>query len=164
MADPKRSGIGGFGDLGTHMLDLLMWWLGDVATCTAVVDTGTARYPDCDELGEGLIRFTSGVIATLGAGWDDVANPVTVEIAGTEGHAVIMNGRVFFQSKQVEGSDIKKPVEKLPEAVPAGFEAFLDAVSGKKVDLVAPREAAARAAVMEAMYQAAQQQKSMKPQ
>jgi predicted dehydrogenase len=164
MADPKRSGVGGFGDLGTHMLDLLMWWLGDVATCTATLDKGTARYGDCDELGEGLIRFNSGVIATLAASWDDIANPVSVQIAGTEGHAAIVNGKVHFESKHVQGSDIKKPLEKLPDAVPAGFEAFLDAVTGKKVDLVPVREAAARVAVMEAMYQAAQQQKSMKPQ
>ena len=161
MADPKQSGVGGFGDLGTHHLDLLMWWLGDVASCTAAIDNGTARYPDCDELGEALIRFKSGVIGTLAAGWDDMVNPVTVEIAGTEGHAAIVNGKVYFQSKQVDGSDIKNPLENLPEATPGGFEAFLDAISGKKVELVSPREAAARSAVMEAMYQAAKQQRAV---
>ena len=65
MADPKQSGIGGFGDLGTHGLDILMWWFGDVADATAAIDNGTVRYPGCDELGEGLIRFKGGVIATL---------------------------------------------------------------------------------------------------
>ena len=164
MADPKQSGVGGFGDLGTHHLDLLMWWLGEVASCTAAIDSGTARYPDCDELGESLFRFKSGVIGTLAAGWDDIVNPVTFEIAGTEGHAVIFDGKMYFQSKHVEGSDIKKPLEKLPSAQPAGFEAFLDAMSGKQVELVKPREAAARSAVMEAMYQAAKQQRAVTPQ
>src|SRR5688572_13047389 len=69
MADPKRAGVGGFGDLGTHGLDLLMWWLGDVSRCTATLDNGTARYKDCDELGEGLLRFKNGTIATLAASW-----------------------------------------------------------------------------------------------
>jgi predicted dehydrogenase len=163
MADPKQAGVGGFGDLGTHGLDLLMWWLGDVALCTAAIDNGTARYPDCDELGEGLIRFKSGAIATLAASWDDVANPVSVQIAGTEGHAVIIDNKLHYQSKHDEGSDIKKPLESLPAGKVAGFEAFLDAISGKPADLVNVREAAARSAVMEAMYQAAKQQTSVQP-
>src|SRR5205814_10649386 len=72
MADPKQSGVGGFGDLGTHHLDLLMWWLGDVASCTAAIDSGTARYPDCDELGESLFPFKSGYTGTLAAAWGDL--------------------------------------------------------------------------------------------
>jgi predicted dehydrogenase len=163
MADPKRAGVGGFGDLGTHGLDMLMWWLGDVALCTAALDNGTARYPDCDELGESLMRFKSGIIGTLAAGWDDVANPVTVEICGTEGHAVIIDGKVHYTSKKDEGTDIKKPLEKLPQAKVAGFEAFLDAITGKPAELVGAREAAARSAVMEAMYQSARQQAPVAP-
>jgi predicted dehydrogenase len=31
MADPKIAGVGGFGDLGTHKLDILMWLMGDVS-------------------------------------------------------------------------------------------------------------------------------------
>src|ERR1051326_3404492 len=31
MADPKISGVGAFGDLGTHKLDILMWILGDIS-------------------------------------------------------------------------------------------------------------------------------------
>jgi predicted dehydrogenase len=164
MADVKRAGVGGFGDLGTHALDILLWWMGHgdnadgskVENCTAAISNGTARYPECDELGEGIIRFKSGAIATLAASWDDVANPMTFQIAGTEGHAAIFNDQLYFQSKHEAGSDIKKPwAKELPETKPAGFEAFLDAVSGKPAELVGVREAAARTAVMEALYQSA---------
>ena len=55
MADPKIAGIGGFGDLGTHKLDILMWLLGDVDSATADVRIVTGRYPGCDECGEGLL-------------------------------------------------------------------------------------------------------------
>ena len=158
MADPKQAGVGGFGDLGTHGLDILMWWLGDVANCTAALDNGTARYSDCDELGEGIIRFKNGTIATLAASWDDVANPIEAEICGTEGHAVVINGKLYYQSKHDKGSDIKQQWEELPPAKHAGFEALLDAVSGKPADLVTVREAAARSAVMEAMYLSAKKQ------
>ena len=158
MADVKQSGVGGFGDLGTHALDILMWWMGEnsaVEKCTASIANGSARYPDCDELGEGIIRFKSGPIATLAASWDDVANPLQYQVAGTEGHAIVFNDAVYFQSKHEAGSDIKKPWDQLPEAKAAGFEAFLDAVTGKPAELVGVREAAARTAVMEALYQSA---------
>jgi predicted dehydrogenase len=159
MADVKQAGVGGFGDLGTHGLDILLWWMGEnagVDNCTAAIANGTARYPNCDELGEGIIRFKSGAIATLAASWDDVANPLQFQVAGTEGHAIVFNDELYFQSKHEEGAEIKKPWSKdLPGAKPAGFEAFLDAVTGKPAELVGVREAAARTAVMEALYHAA---------
>ena len=39
MTDPaKNPAVGGFGDLGAHSLDILMWLMGDVASVTAQVD------------------------------------------------------------------------------------------------------------------------------
>jgi predicted dehydrogenase len=153
MADPTQSGVGAFGDLGTHALDILLWYFGEVATCTAQIDPGTARYAGCDETGEGLIRFKSGVIATLAASWDDIADPVSVEIAGTEGHAVIVHGKLYFESKHVEGADGREPWSAIPQGVPAGLDSFLDRVTGDEgAVLVGAREAAYRSSVMESLY------------
>jgi predicted dehydrogenase len=164
MADPAQSGVGAFGDLGTHSLDLLLWMMGDVESCTAQIGPGTARYPDCDETGEGLMRFKNGVIGTLAAGWDDLANPVSLQISGTEGLATIINGQVYFQSIHVEGSDGKQPWTALPESWPHAFDLFLDAISGRPdLPLVSVYEAAYRVAVMEAMYAGAQKKKWMSP-
>ncbi|MCW8133095.1 MAG: Gfo/Idh/MocA family oxidoreductase [Planctomycetota bacterium] len=164
MADPKIAGCGAYGDLGTHSLDILMWLMGDVAECTAALDNGTARYPGCDELGEGLLRFQNGAIGTLAAGWVDVANPVSFLVSGTEGHAVVANGQFFFVSKKVEGADGKQPWTKLPEAWPHAFDLYLDAVGGKAdVPLVGAREAAKRSAVMEALYEGARTKAWVKP-
>src|SRR5439155_19000135 len=92
MADPKIAGVGAFGDLGTHSLDILMWMLGGIESVTADIKIVTDRYPGCDESGEALLKFQNGVIGTLAAGWVDADNPVTLEISGTEGHATIVNG------------------------------------------------------------------------
>ena len=65
MADVKQAGVGGFGDLGTHGLDILMWWMGDqpVEKTTASLAKGSARYPACDELGAQVAyRFPDGRI------------------------------------------------------------------------------------------------------
>lgn len=157
MADLGQAGVGGFGDLGTHSLDILMWLLGDVTRVTATVGVATGRYGDCDEYGEGLLEFSNGTVATLAAGWVDVAHPINLIVSGTEGHAYACNNQLFFKSNHVEGADGETPWTTLPEAWPHAFELFLDALVGKpNVPLVSPQEAAARSVVMAALYQGAQ--------
>ena len=163
MADPAIAGVGAFGDLGTHSLDILLWLLGDVTEVTAQIDPGTNAYDGCDETGEGLMRFVNGAIGTLAAAWDDVANPVSFLLSGTEGHAAIINGQLYFQSSHVEGADGKSAWTQLSPSRPAGLEAFLDALTGKDAALVGVREAAYRSAVMEAMYEGARRSVWMKP-
>jgi predicted dehydrogenase len=159
MADPRQAGVGAFGDLGTHSLDILMWMFGDVEAVDAEIKVVTGRYEDCDESGQGMLWFRNGAVGTLAAGWVDVANPVSLLISGTEGHAVMLNDQLYYQSKHVEGADGKQPWKKLPEADPAPLDQFVDAVSGKSRPLVTPQEAAARVTVMEAMYRSAKQRK-----
>ncbi len=116
------------------------------------------------ESGEALLKFKNGITGTLGAGWVDIADPVTLIISGTEGHAYIDRGKLFLTCKNVEGADGKTPWTKLPEALPNPMEQFADAVGGKPApNLIAPREAAMRVSVMEAAYRSAKQDGWVKP-
>lgn len=156
MADPKIAGVGAFGDLGTHSLDILMWLLGDIESTIADIRIVTGRYADCDETGEALLKFKNGTIGTLAAGWVDVDNPVTLLISGTNGHAVIINNELYFKSDKVQGADGRKPWRELPPAPPLPLHQFVNAVAGQKdMPLVTPKEAAARVSVMEAAYKSA---------
>jgi len=156
MADPKQAGCGAFGDLGTHSLDIMIWLLGEITSVTATLDSGTARYPNCDETGEAVMRFKNGAIGTLAAAWDDIANPVQLLISGTQAHAAIINNQLFFQSKTIEAADGKQPWTALPAPWPHAFEIFLDAITHKHSgDLVTAREAAYRSTVMESIYKSA---------
>lgn len=165
MADPAIAGFGGFGDLGSHALDLLLWLLGDATpeTATARIGNATRRYGDCDEYGEALLAFPGGPIATIAAGWVAVANPVTHEIAGTAGHAVVVNGDLYLQGDAFPGATLARPWRDLPAGQPHAFELFLDALSGKDVPLVTPREAARSCAIMETLYAAARTQTWLPP-
>jgi predicted dehydrogenase len=163
MADPKIAGVGAFGDLGTHKLDILLWLLGDVESVTADIRVVTGRYGDCDESGEALLRFRNGVIGTLAAGWVDVEEPVPLLISGTEAHAVIVKDRLFYNCRKA-GADGRQPFTQLPPSLPLPLHQFLDAVKGGPAQpLVTPREAALRVSVMEAMYQAARTRAWVKP-
>jgi predicted dehydrogenase len=153
MADPRIAGVGGFGDLGTHMLDIMMWLCGDVESVTAQTRVVTGRYGDCDEAGDALLSFKSGVMGTLAASWVDIADPVTLQISGTHGNASIVRGDLYFKCGQVTGADGNRPWTDLPPGPVAPLQQFVNAVSGQQgMPLVPVREAAARVAVMEAAY------------
>ena len=131
---------------------------GSVDRVTAALNTAIARYGyDCDETGEGLLVFANGIIGSLAAGWvGGVADPITFEISGTEGHAYVRNRTdVFIKSSHLEGAADEVQWTALPVAWPHTFELFLDAINGAEVPLVDAHEAAYRSAVMEAMYKAA---------
>ncbi len=156
MADVKQAGVGAFGDLGTHVLDVLMWLLGDVESVTADIKTVTGKYGDCDESGEGLLRFKNGVTGTLAGAWVDLDNPMPLLISGTEGHAFILGQSLYYRSRKVEGAGGREPWTQLPAAPPAPIEQFVNAVAGATdMPLVKPSEAASRVSVMEAAYKGA---------
>jgi predicted dehydrogenase len=158
--DPKWGALGAFADTGTHALDMLMWLMGDVEAVTADICTVTNRYPNCDETGQGTIRFKSGVTGTISAGWVEPENPVSLLVAGTEGHAVIFNDRLYLRTKKVPGADGARPWGKLPPGPDHPLLQFVSAMAGQKdVPLVTPNEAAARVKVMEALYEASRQRK-----
>jgi predicted dehydrogenase len=158
--DRKWGGLGAFADIGTHALDLLMWLLGDVEAVSAELSPVSARYPGCDELGQGLIRFKSGVTGTISASWVEPANPVGLLVSGTEGHACMFNERLYLRTAKVRGADGARPWGKLPPGPDHPLLQFVDAVAGQQgLPLVAPREAATRVAVMEALYQSARERR-----
>lgn len=160
MADPKVAGVGAFGDLGTHLLDILMWLMGDVEAVTGDIKTVTGRYGDCDESGEALIKFKNGVTGTLAAGWVDVDDPVPFLVSGTEGHIAVMQGRLYFKSNKVEDADGKQSWTELPPAPVVPINQFVNAVAGQSDQPLVPvRQAAQRVVVMEAIYQAARERK-----
>jgi predicted dehydrogenase len=164
MADVAQAGVGAFGDLGAHSLDILIWLMGDVEQATATIDIATARYGDCDEYGEGLLKFASGAVGTLAAGWVDVANPVTCIVSGTEGHIHIVDEQVYFHSQHIAGADGKSVWHDLPAPADTGFPLFLDVLTGQAAHpLVTAREAAARNAVMQAMYEGNRQRRWLQP-
>jgi len=155
MADLAIAGVGAFGDLGTHSLDVMLWMMDQpVTSVTGSIHMVTGRYGDCDESGEALLNFASGAVGAIDAGWVDVANPASLLISGTEGCAWLSEDGLHYKSSHVPGADGGVWAD-LPSALPHAFELFLDALGGKDVPLVSAGEAALRSAVMEAIYRGA---------
>jgi len=156
--DAAEAGGGGFYDLGCHALDLLVFFFGPAVSATAAIAGQKIKYPNIDEYGEGLVRFANGATGSVVGAWVDVANPVFLEIAGTEGHITIFNGSLYYQSSKskVPGADAKQPIDKahFPAELPGSFPLFLDVLVGKAdKNLLIPIEDSLNVAkAMEAMY------------
>ena len=154
-----QAGGGGFYDMGCHSVDILVHFFGPIASATAALAPKTIKYPQIDEYGEGLVKFKNGVLATIAGGWVDVANPITCLIAGTEGHLVVVSGKVFYTSKKtaIPGADGKQPIDpaQFPAALPGPFDLFFDVLAGKqeKTCLIPIEDALNVCLSMDAMYQ-----------
>lgn len=156
MTDLEQAGVGAFGDLGSHVFDLLFWFMqGDKPeSCTGYIDTAIGRYPVCDEYGEGMVKFESGAVATVAGGWIDHANPNQIEISGTEGHLRVTNGNLFLT---IPGMDIdtSEPYTDLPESWKHPVEIFFDEVAGiNNAPLINVNEAALVNRVVTQVYNA----------
>lgn len=155
MTDPRESGCGAFGDLGTHALDILLWFMEDdkVKRVTGTVDTATQRYGKVDEYGQALLRFKSGAVANLAAGWVSYADPYKLEVTGTKGTLYVADNKLFFKG---EGMDKVEEIKDLPQALPHAFLIFIERVAGiSEHPIVTADEAAARNVIMEKIYEAA---------
>lgn len=158
MADPAQAGGGAFANLGTHVVDFLLWCFGEPEAVTAQIRTVTNRYPGCDEAGEGMIRFQNGILATVAAGWAELDDPIRLLVSGTQAHALVWNNDLYYKCPAVSGADGVDPFTQLPPARKPPLHEFVDAVAGKPDAVLVPaRDAAAAVRVMDAMYVAARE-------
>lgn len=158
MADPARVGRGALGDLGIHLLNALLWITeGDpVREISAYVANATGRYDGLDEYGEAVLRFESGLIATLGAGYVDKNDVNRFELSGTEGHAYLNRGRVFLTAPAITDTKQERYWSDFPDALDHPFSLFLSALRGNDVPLIPVAEAARDVRVMDEIYRSAQ--------
>jgi predicted dehydrogenase len=148
--------VGAFGDLGSHAMDLLLWFMeGDSPqACTGYIDTVLEQYPDCDEYGEGMVTFASGAVATVAGGWVDHANPNQIEVSGTKGHLRVTNGELFLTIPDMD-TDSSEAWENLPQGYAHPLELFFQAVAGEEdLPLISADEAAETNRLITEIYNA----------
>ena len=117
--DRKKAGFGGMGDMGSHMIDMMLWWLGcDITAVTAQMrtyvpeviarDSGKPMKVTTEDQGMLLVQYANGAMGYFcgsyiftGRGYDQ-----RVEIYGTHG------GLMYNQQHPLE-LDVLLPPEAL---------------------------------------------------
>ena len=170
MTDPLQAGVGAFGDLGTHKLDLLLFLMGDTARLEAVTATFSRPNPDATRRVRSAARRscaspTAPSPPLRRAGWiwwsprrcssadrRDMPSCATLPACGT----TIGTTNCFCCRLSVVGAAGKAPWTDLPARLPRPLEQFIDAVvHGERSHLVSVREAAYSSYVMEVISKAA---------
>jgi predicted dehydrogenase len=150
---PVLVGGGAFMDMGTHAIHLARTLFGPVTEVMAVIENHSGQYPAVDDYGIAHLRFASGVLGAIEAGWTQTGGIGGLEITGSE-KTLWNNGRQF-----VVGGPDAEPVPVAPgAALPAQVDRLLALLRGDipaaawRKDLEASIDAVA---IMAAAYESA---------
>lgn len=194
----RRSGIPGYGswftnkdlagggamlDIGCHILDLSLWFLGHPRPVTVSASTyakfgpraqglggwGADHYPagarfDVDDLATAFVRFASGATLTIEASWaGHGTDGQRLQIFGTEG-GLEYNDKLFGKEQPVHyfgGSGEALTEEPVPFEPLSGssyqreITAWIEGIRRGRPPLVTGEQGAAVVQVIEAMYASA---------
>lgn len=166
----RLDGGGALMNQGIHTVDLLLWWLGDIARVTA--RSATALHPiEVEDTVVATLEFASGAIGTLEATTAAYPGyPRRVEVSGTEGTVAIEHDRIV-------SCDLRQAPPDWPPVPAAGdtnasaaspvvsdarghqrmLEDLLDALRTGRRPQVDGREGRRSVAVVEAIYASARE-------
>jgi len=81
----ELTGGGALMDLGSHMINLLRWYFGEVSNVKSYM--GYRFNLDFEDHATCILKFQSGPIAIVNAGWFSQQTQIRVELLGTVAHA-----------------------------------------------------------------------------
>jgi UDP-N-acetylglucosamine 3-dehydrogenase len=99
----SEAGGGAMLDLGVHVADLAIWFLGEVDSVSGQVAT-LAKQIEVDDTGAMLVHFKSGALGVVEASWSSRPPLSAIEIFGTEGRVMAGYPRNDFSILKADGS------------------------------------------------------------
>lgn len=149
---PKRSGGWALGNIGTHLIDLVRMYMGDVTDATGHLSSH-AWGLKVDDFSEVSMAFKNGASATITAGMGRVdAGPSRLELFGTKGWC-IFEGAVFGAAGTTTTSINKETPRTRKLAAVNTYKnqvaAFNQAVAGKGRFMATGQDGLANVKVME---------------
>ena len=88
FVDPSQAGGGATLDLGVHIADLALWYLGDLESLDGRVAT-VSKQIDVDDTGVMMMRFRSGALGVLEASWATNPGLSVIELYGSDGRVMV---------------------------------------------------------------------------
>jgi len=138
-------GGGAMIDLGAHPMYLIPWLLGKPAkmssTFTSVTGRGVEDNAVC------VMSYENGTIAVSETGFVSSNSPAVLELHGTEGSLIIVNGDIWMLPDKSESI-------KLPKALPTAIDQFVDGILHGSEIIFGIDDAIILTEMMEAAYSA----------
>lgn len=112
----KLDGGGALMNQGIHQIDLLQWFMGPVKSVQATCRTIAHKGLEVEDLATAMLEFKNGALGVIEGStaiWP--GHPARVEVHGTEGSAILEDGKIItWQFSK------KKPIDKKIEAAMQG--------------------------------------------
>ncbi len=116
----KLDGGGAYMNQAIHNVDLLYWFMGDIAQVCGMTDTLAHERIEVEDTGAAVVRFKNGAIGTLEATTSAYPGLLKkVEIHGTEGSAIIEQDSILlwdFKDSKPEDAEILGKYAKTSES------------------------------------------------
>ncbi len=156
MLEANKAGMGGFGDEGTHAIDLATWVLG-AQPSQVFAKLNQSEDKKIDIFGEALLFYPTGVMCNLVAGWNCELDHTYISVSGTKGTIYVNNNSLYYQLSHQNDQLINRiDITPLPPKAEAGLDCFFDVLLGKRqTPLISANEAAKNVWLIEKLYASA---------
>ncbi len=101
----SEAGGGAMLDLGVHVADLAIWFMGEIDSVLGQVGT-LAKQIEVDDTGAMIVHFKSGAIGVVEASWSSMPPLSAIEIYGTEGRVMAGYPRNDISILKSDGSSV----------------------------------------------------------
>lgn len=122
----EESGGGAMTDLGCHPMYLTSLLLGLPESVSASYGYITGK--EVEDNAVVTLRYASGALGIVEAGFVNRASPFTLELHGTDGSAIYSahDGKLIYRSSKLAGEAAREwLVSELPSALPTAFEQWI---------------------------------------
>ncbi len=99
----SEAGGGAMLDLGVHVADLAIWFMGEIDSVSGQVGT-LAKQIEVDDTGAMILHFKSGAIGVVEASWSSIPPLSAIEIYGTDGRVMAGYPRNDISILRADGS------------------------------------------------------------
>jgi UDP-N-acetylglucosamine 3-dehydrogenase len=101
----SEAGGGAMLDLGIHVADLAIWFMGEIDSVSGQVGT-LAKEIEVDDTGAMILHFKSGAIGVVEASWSSMPPLSAIEIYGSEGRVMAGYPRNDISILKSDGSPV----------------------------------------------------------
>jgi predicted dehydrogenase len=101
----SEAGGGAMLDLGVHVADLAIWFMGEIDSVAGQVGT-LAKQIEVDDTGAMILHFKSGAIGVVEASWSSMPPLSAIEIYGSEGRVMAGYPRNDISILKADGSPV----------------------------------------------------------
>ena len=116
FTDPELAGGGGFMDLGTHVIHLMLSLFGNVEEIVASIRNESGNYTDVDDFGVAQLKLDNDILATAEAGWTQTAGISGLEITGSE-RTLWFDGSRYYHDGPGHSEEAMEGIDSVPDRV-----------------------------------------------